>query len=126
VNKLALAPMDGTRIVPVAGAVVVTLAAMTVLVLALRRFMAVGGPGFTSIYQGAIRFNTYLGVAAAQAIYGAAGVATAALVLAFLIPLVNVLSVAVLTCYAGGSSSPAVVMRSIVRNPLILACVVGI
>lgn len=126
VNKLALAPMDGARIVPVAGAVVITLAAMTVLVLALRRFMAVGGPGFTSIYQGAIRFNTYLGVAAAQAVYGAAGVATAALVLAFLIPLVNLLSVAVLTRHAGGSSSPVVVVRGIVRNPLILACVVGL
>lgn len=126
VNKLALAPMDGARIVPVAGAVLVTLAIMTLVLLTLRRFMPVAGPGFTSIYQGSIRFNTYLGVAAALAVYGAPGVATAALILAFLIPGVNVLSVAVLTRYAGSQPSPAMVARGIVRNPLILACVAGL
>lgn len=126
VNKLALAPMDGARIAPVAGAVLVMLVIMTLALLALRRVMPVDGPGFTSIYQGSIRFNTYLGVAAALAVYGAPGVATAALILAFLIPGVNVLSVAILTRYAGSQPSPAMVLRGIVRNPLILACVAGL
>lgn len=98
VQKLATAPVDGSRILPVAAAVLM-LAAMTVLVLALRWALPVDGPGFTSVYQGSIRFNTYLGVATALAVYGAPGGATAALTLA----LVNVLSVAVLTRYTGGS-----------------------
>jgi|SRR5699024_10543370 len=126
VETLGTASVDETRILPVAAAVLLVLAAMTLVVLALRRLMPVDGPGFTSIYQGAIRFNTYIGVAAAQAVYGTQGVVTAALTLAVLIPAVNVLSVAVLTRHAGGAASPATVVRGIVRNPLILACVAGI
>lgn len=126
VEKLGGAPLDPARIGPVALAVVLTLAAISALVLVLRRLMPVDGPGFTSVYQGAIRFNTYLGLAVAMAVYGATGIATAALALAFLIPLVNVLSVAVLTRYAGGQASARTVMTGIVRNPLILACAVGI
>jgi len=126
IAKLATAPVQAASIVPVAAAVAVTLAAMTVLVLALRRYMPVAGPGFTSIFQGSIRFNTYLGVAAAQALYGAHGVAVAALTLAVLIPLVNVLSVGILTRYAGGHKSLLKMARGIAQNPLIIACVIGI
>ena len=125
VEKLGGAPLDPVRIAPVALAVVLTLAAISVVVLVLRRVIPVDGPAFTSVYQGAIRFNTYLGLAVAMAVYGAVGVATAALALAFLVPLVNVLSVAVLTRYAGGQASAGTVLLGIARNPLILACVVG-
>ena len=125
VEKLGSAPLDPARIAPVALAVVLTLAAISVVVLALRWAMPVDGPAFTSVYQGAIRFNTYLGLAVAMAVYGATGIATAALALAFLIPLVNVLSVAVLTRYAGGQASATTVLLGIIKNPLILACVLG-
>ncbi len=125
VEKLGSAPLDPVRIAPVALAVVLTLAAISVVVLVLRRAIPVDGPAFTSVYQGAIRFNTYLGLAVAMAVYGAVGVATAALALAFLIPLVNVLSVAVLTRYAGGQASASTVLLGIARNPLIIACVIG-
>lgn len=126
VEKLGSAPLDPARIAPVALAVVLTLAAISVVVLVLRRAMPVDGPAFTSVYQGAIRFNTYLGLAVAMAVYGAVGVATAALALAFFIPLVNVLSVAVLTRYAGSQASARTVLLGIVKNPLIIACVIGI
>ncbi|HLQ85952.1 MAG TPA: AEC family transporter, partial [Salinisphaeraceae bacterium] len=126
IEKLAVSPVAGARMLPIAVAVLLTLAIMTALVLALRRLLPADGPGFTSIYQGAIRFNTYLGFAAALALYGDAGVAATALVLAVLIPAVNVLSVAVLTRYAGGHRSPALIMRGIVQNPLIIACITGI
>lgn len=126
VEKLGSAPLDPARIAPVALAVVLTLAAISVVVLMLRRAMPVDGPAFTSVYQGAIRFNTYLGLAVAMAVYGAVGVATAALALAFFIPLVNVLSVAVLTRYAGSQASARTVLLGIVKNPLIIACVIGI
>ncbi|MGD8430273.1 MAG: AEC family transporter [Ectothiorhodospiraceae bacterium] len=126
VEKLATAQIDGNRIVLVLGAVVIALTAMSAGVIALRRLFAVDGPGFTSVFQGSIRFNTYLGIAAALGVYGHEGAAVAAMTVAMLIPLVNVYCVGVLTHYAGSHSSPAALARGIARNPLIIACVVGI
>lgn len=126
VEKLGTASVDGGRILPMAAAVAATLAAMTVLVLMLRPWLGVDGPGFTSVYQGSIRFNTYVGVASAFALFGDQGAAVAALTIALLIPLVNVLCVAVLSRHAGGQGSVAGTLRGILRNPLILACAAGI
>ncbi len=126
VEKLGTASVDGGRILPMAAAVAATLAAMTVLVLVLRPWLGVAGPGFTSVYQGSIRFNTYVGVASAFALFGDQGAAVAALTIALLIPLVNVLCVAVLSRHAGGRGSVAGTLRGILRNPLILACAAGI
>jgi predicted permease len=85
------------------------------------------GPGFSSVYQGTIRFNTYIGVAMSAALFGEAGLTAAAIVIAPLIPLVNVLSVSVLAKRSGDTGSHTVrPLLAIVRNPLILACVTGI
>lgn len=126
VEKLATAEVSGSRFGLIAVAVLTMLSAMTVVVVLLRRAFRVNGPGFTSVYQGAIRFNTYLGIASALAVYGTDGAAVAAMVAAVMIPVINVYCVVVLAHYAGGHASMANIIRGIVRNPLILACLAGI
>lgn len=126
VKELATATVDESRLWPVALAVILMLAGVTLLLLVLRRRFAVDGPGFSSLYQGAIRFNTYIGLAVAASLYGGEGVAVAAMTMAFLIPLVNVLCIGVLTHYAGGRASLIGTLRGIVSNPLIVACVLGL
>lgn len=126
VKELATATVDEARLWPVALAVVLTMAGATLLLLALRRMLKADGPAFTSLYQGAIRFNTYIGLAVAANFYGSAGVAVAAMVMAFLIPLVNVLCIGILTLYAGGHASLATTLRGVLSNPLILACILGL
>ena len=80
---------------------------------------------FGPLLQGTVRFNTYLGLALLAALAGPVGVERAALYLAVAVPLVNVLSIMALT--EAGQGRPALVMiRTITRNPLILACVGGI
>jgi hypothetical protein len=92
-----------------------------------RPLLPVDNPAFTSVFQGSIRFNTYVGLATAAALFGDQGVALAAIILAILIPLVNVLCVAALTHYvSGGSASGRDVVVSLVTNPLIIACAIGI
>ncbi len=126
VNNLASAPLAALPVAPMALAVAVAILAGAAVMIGLRRRLGVDGPGFTSLFQGAIRQNTYAGIAAALALYGRPGVTLAAVVLATFIPLVNLLCVGVLGRYAG--AAPAgwrEVGRSIVRNPLILACLGG-
>ncbi len=126
IHTLATADVDVARIGPMALAVALSLGSVSLILLGLRRQLPVDQPGFTSVFQGGIRFNTYLGVAIAFGLFGAPGAAVAALIMALKIPLINLLCVAVLAWYAGGRVSAGGVFRSLIRNPLILACIAGI
>ena len=45
--------------------------AAAALLLLVRRFVRVDGAGFTSVFQGAVRFNNYVGTALAAGLFGA-------------------------------------------------------
>ncbi|HPE70718.1 MAG TPA: AEC family transporter [Candidatus Competibacter sp.] len=126
VNRLAQAWLEEYAVGPVAVVVVVLLLGMTALAYTLRPWLGVDGPAFSSVYQGAIRFNTYVGLAVALAVFHVEGGTVAALVMALMIPMINVLCVLVLSAHAGGSISVTGVLRGLITNPLILACLTGI
>ncbi|HSF97499.1 MAG TPA: AEC family transporter [Ornithinibacter sp.] len=107
---------------------VVPVIAVSCMVLALKRVMRADGPRVTSLVQGSIRINTYIGLVFAAALHGDAGVATFALASTLMVPLVNVVSVLVLTVHGTNAISirPARIVRELFGNPLIQACVVGL
>ncbi|OHZ02924.1 AEC family transporter [Salinicola sp. MIT1003] len=118
------------RQVPVLRLGVTLLGTMTLLGLGLwlaRHRLALAPPAFTSTFQGVVRFNTYVGVAGATALHGAAGTTVAAVAVALMVPTANILCV--LAFIASGTLGSASLRRSAVallRNPLILACLLGI
>lgn len=127
VFKLGTAQVGDTPLLPTLGAISFMLLAGSALLFLFRNRLAADGPGFTSVFQGGIRFNTYIGLACADALYGDAGLVLAAVTVAILIPLVNVLCVlAFHLVLHRGNLGPASVMRSLLGNPLILGCIVGI
>lgn len=126
VHRLALARLGDYAVGSVAVVIAAQLLGMTALVYALRSWLQVDGPAFSSVYQGVIRFNTYVGLAVVLAVFQAEGGAVAALVMAIMIPLINVLCVLVLNMHAGGSATICGVLRGLLANPLILACLIGI
>lgn len=79
---------------------------------------------FGAIVQGNIRFNTYLGLAIVADLFGVEGLGIAALILATLVPLSNVTSVLCLT--AGQNVTFRQLIFPIIKNPLIISCVIGI
>ncbi len=127
VRHLAEAGFADRDLEPLLLCVVILLGGGTICAYLLRRFHEVDGPGFTSVFQGTIRFNTYVGVAVSAALFGQPGLTAAAVVIAPLIPVVNVLSVSVLIRHGNRRSASAwVSISAIVRNPLIIACALGI
>lgn len=86
------------------------------------------GPTFTSLFQGAVRPNTYVGFAAAAGMWGAQGLTITALASALVIPLVNLLCVVAMIRWGDGDGRRGLgpTLTAIVRNPLILACLVGV
>ena len=84
------------------------------------------GSAFTSVYQGSIRFNTYVFLALTDAIYGDGGLVLAALLMTFLIPSINVFCIGIFSMYASSDKVTFFsLIKSIVTNPLIIACVIG-
>jgi hypothetical protein len=119
--------------VPVAGvggALFLSALAMSLLCLALRPLLAqvqIDGPAFSSIFQGAIRWQTYVALAVSRSLYGNDGLALASVAMVAIVPLVNVFSVAVLAHYASPEKQSArAIVMTIVKNPLIWACAVGL
>src|SRR4029453_11114250 len=92
---------------PWARAMWVGLFPVTATQLAFRRTVPADGPSFTSIYQGSVRPNTYVGRAGRAGAFGKPAISIAAICVAATVPLVNLLSVAVLGRYAGASAARA-------------------
>ena len=104
---------------------------MSLLCLALRPLLARGavdGPAFTSVFQGAIRWQTYVALAVSGNLFGDVGLALASVAMVAIIPLVNVFSVGVLAHYASTEkrSAGAIVDDGGDAIPLIWACVIGL
>lgn len=83
-----------------------------------------------SFSQSCYRFNTYIGVAVILNSLGGEGLKYFGLIIAFVIPLVNVFAVFVLIWFSerevDSKSRLALTTRALIANPLILACVGGI
>ncbi|MQX37088.1 AEC family transporter [Roseospira navarrensis] len=130
--NLARADMGTVAWAPFMSIQALAVLAVAGLTLALRRplltgRMGVDDAGFTSVFQGAIRPNTYIGLAVAAALFGDLGVTLTAIGVAVVVPLVNVLSVACMTRFGRGQAASLFgVARGIVTNPLILACALGL
>jgi malonate transporter len=127
----ATADLSKAPITGIFAALVTAILAVAVLMIALRvplqRAFAWSGPAFTSVFQGAVRWNTYIAVAVASALLGEIGLALAAVALASMIPLINVLSVVVLARYAPNAPSKLrEVLVHLMRNPFIWACALGV
>jgi len=109
------------------GVVVITLLAAAAVLVSWHRFRpAVSGRVFTSIFQGGVRFNTYIALAVSHAFFGEEGLAMGAVAAGFMIVLINLLCIAALSFW-GGATIRGVrpLARAVLINPLILGCAVG-
>lgn len=100
--------------------------AATVLILWQRIRASVNGSTFTSIFQGGIRFNTYITLAVAQALFGFEGLALGAVAAGFMIVLINLLCISVFVVWGNATYRGITPFaREVVGNPLILSCAIG-
>ena len=130
IQTLVKADLSSVPVAGVGGALLLAALVMSLLCLALRPLLSrcnIDGPAFTSIFQGATRWQTYVALAIAGNLYGANGLALASVAMVAIIPMVNVLSVWVLAHYASPEKqSVRVIAGTVVKNPLIWACIIGI
>jgi len=112
-------------------ALVLAVFTMTALCLALRGVLArplrLDGPRFTSLLQGATRWNTAIALAMAANLYGPPGVALTAVAIVAMIPLLNLINVAALSWFAAASRpTPGRFALELARNPLVWSSLLGV
>jgi hypothetical protein len=125
-HSLATADTDDLPVGALAGALIVATVAVAALVIACKPLMRLDGDAFTSVFQGSIRFNNYIGVTIAAGLFGTKGIAFAAVCNAAIVPTVNVLCVLVFARFGTARLHFAGIVKQLVTNPLILACAGGI
>lgn len=129
--KIGSAPLhfeEGWRYLTASILAVIAVCGLSLLYIRLRPVPSFQAGSFN---QGCYRFNTYIGMAVLINAFGEAGVQLYGILIGLIIPLINVLCVSVLIWYDSSDEAPhggrlVVTLRSLLANPLILACVGGI
>lgn len=99
---------------------------LTLFLTLLQFFIKFKPASYTSIYQGAIRYNTFVYLGVVDGLYGEKGVILAIFLITFLIPLLNFLCVSIFGFYVNENGfSFKKFIHSLSTNPLILACLSG-
>lgn len=128
ITSISAADLGAVPAGPLALSVALPITAVAALAWAAAKTARANGPQLTSVVQGAIRINTYIGLTFASALHGTEGVATFALASAIVVPLVNLICVSTLSVYGDtpGHVARTPLWRDLARNPLIIACVIGV
>lgn len=130
VHTLAVADLGRLPVLAMGLSLVLTILCVAALLLLARSLLArlgVDGPAFTSIFQGSVRWNTFVALALAAGLLGRDGATMMAIAIASMIPLLNVMCVLVLARFAGGRPmSAGATVRSIALNPFIWSSALGL
>ena len=109
------------------GAVLIVATVMLVLRPVLSWFLVQNDAGFTSVFQGSIRANFFITLAAAPILLPADGAALVIIAVAFFTVLANVLSVLVLARWGTqGDAALGTLAKRLATNPFIVATLLGL
>ena len=92
------------------------------------RWFRLDRPVWTSVLQGCARHNTSIGLAVAERVFGAEGLALAEVITALLILVTHISVVSLMLLIlrgADGNGVFAAIARDLTRNPLLIAVVLG-
>lgn len=102
---------------------------MSAIVFITKYFFKTENRLFTSMFQGATRYNSYVFLALAQSLLGDQGIILAGVFMAYMIITVNILCISVLNIYGSNQQDKKGMMSivmALVKNPLIIGVVIGL
>jgi len=127
VFKLGQARLPPSAYGDTAVLIISMLLTMSLLVVVVQRFFRWSGPVFSSVYQGAMRFNSYVALAAGGMLLGDEGLSLTAIAVAVMVPTLNLLCILMFSLTTSQNGVRLVpVMKAIMTNPLIIGSIVGV
>lgn len=110
-------------------ALLITLAIIGIAVLSLRFLFnpkKLPNQSLTTIFQTTTRWNVFVAFAAAEVFIGSNGLMLIAVIVAVLVPLINIANIIVLTSFGPSTTSFKGILKAVFKNPLVQACIIGI
>ncbi len=125
------AELSGFSAGPVSIGVVGAVAIASVVGFGLKPVLKLSGPTFTSVFQGLMRFNSFVFIPVAAGIFGARANAIAAVAISALIPASNMVCILVLARWGEPEGevpprTPAWMARTLLTNPIFASCLIGL
>jgi malonate transporter len=130
-KEIAAADFSNVPVWSMALAMILGITTMFALLLALRRplisAMRLNGPQFSSLFQGATRWHTFIALAIIPIYFGQPALALGGLSAAAMTPLLNIVNVGVISVYGSGvKMNGRAMVLSILKNPFVLSSVGGV
>lgn len=129
IKTLATADLGSAQILGFSGALLFAILSMSALLLLayplLHRSFGLDAAAFSSIFQGATRWHGFIALSIVGLLFGDEGVTYMAIIMAVIIPPLNIINVSVLAHFGSGSSNLKLVLEKLLRNPFIIACAIG-
>lgn len=130
-KEIASADFSNVPVFGMALSMVLALTAMFTLLLIFHRpimsGMAIDGPQFTSLFQGATRWHTFIAFAIVSLTFGPKALSLAAVSAATMTPILNIVCVIVMSRFARETKLDARTMAlSIIRNPFVFSSLGGV
>ena len=138
ISKMSTANLAEINIWPTAIPAILSLLLISTISFAVKPLLKINNSSFGSVYQGSIRFNTYIGLALVDNLFGLNGLVIAVIIASIMIPTVNICAVTVLQYHhpqrRTSADNPLIniakqvinITKALLRNPLIIGCLVGI
>jgi malonate transporter len=133
-NYIAEADLSSIHLIRLVFALMIATTAVSGGLVVLQKRFNIDGKVFTSIFQGSIRYNSYIFFALGDALYGKEGMVIVAVIAAYMIIFTNFLSVLAFSVYSpmneeeklkNNVSQWSIFVKNLTINPLIIASIVG-
>jgi predicted permease len=111
---------------PLGIATVGTIILVSLGLLAIRPVLRVSDASYTSMFQGSLRWNTFVFLPLAALVFGPEGAGLGAMTMGALIPVINVICVLVLSKWGEGQGGGLrTALLGLARNPVLWGCGIG-
>ncbi|ABV74847.1 Predicted permease [Rickettsia akari str. Hartford] len=131
-NYVSTADLSVASIIKLVVALVISTILVSIGLIIYQKKYNIDTVQFTSMFQGSIRYNSYIFFGVSSPLLGPSGLSIVAVISSYMIIFTNILSVMIFAYYIPNKSVTntirtnfVLMMKLIVRNPLIIASLVG-
>lgn len=129
IRTLANATINTELFLPLLAILMIGLVLVLVYSVLVSKLLGQDGPSTSSMAQGGMRHNGFIGLAVLFDMFGLHGQEMGALIIAVLVPptnLLSVFSVSLLVSKQQGQSAAKVMVKELFRNPMLISVAVGL
>ena len=127
ISKIATMNLAEVEFFKITSITVAILIGLSLILIILQYLKPVEAATFTSVYQGALRFNTFVSLSIIAAIWTTPlALEVAALLVGVKVLLLNLLCVSIFAIYSERQTTISAKVALTLKNPLIIACLTGL